>query len=275
MKKFLFFLVVVIAAAGAYFYINPNEFSRLKQWAGFEKATPTKTIRIATEGAYPPFNYIDATGQLKGFEIDLAQALCQKMQATCEIVTQDWDGLIPGLLAKKFDVIMAGMSITQERLQRVDFSDKYLNTPSRFVAKKGSNFEISASGLAGKRVGVQRATIHENFMRKLFPQSEIVLYDTLDNSFLDLISGRVDLILADSVAVNDGFLKTTNGQNYAFIGPSYTEPKDILGNGVGAAMRKGENELLKSFNEAIKAIRADGTYKTINDRYFDFDVFGQ
>ncbi|MBL0338053.1 MAG: ABC transporter substrate-binding protein [Rhodospirillaceae bacterium] len=241
-------------------------------------ANPTgllsKKITIATEGAYPPFNYTDQNGQLIGFEIDLAKALCQKMNVECVMVGQDWDGLIPALQSGKFDAIMAGMSITPERKQQVDFSNKYINTPTRFVAKKGSDFTITAAGLAGKRVGAQRATIHEGFLRRLFPQATIVLYDTLENAHLDMVGGRLDLILADSVALNEGFLKTVAGQNYEFVGPSYTEPKDILGEGVGIAVRKGDISLLKAFNQAIAQVRADGTFKKINDRYFDFDVYG-
>lgn len=314
MNKFLFFLVVVAAALGVYFYLNPTEYARTKVWLGLEKpsspttnptvnTTPTtnpvvntptttepvvttnppsnpsgllsKKITIATEGAYPPFNYIDQNNQIVGFEIDLAHALCKKMNVECVIVSQDWDGLIPALQNGKFDAIMAGMSITAERQKQVDFSDKYINTPSRFVAKKGSNLTITPEGLAGKRVAVQRATIHETFLRRLFPQANIVLYDTLENANLDMVGGRLDLILADSVALNEGFLKTAAGKDYEFIGPSYTEPKDILGDGVGIAVRKGDTTLLNAFNKAIAEIRADGTYKKINDQYFDFDVYGK
>jgi len=288
-NRFLFFVVVIAAALGIYFYLNPAEYTRAKIWLGIESpssvvtstepsANPTgllsKKITIATEGAYPPFNYTDQNGQLVGFEVDLAKALCQKMNVECVMVGQDWDGLIPALQSGKFDAIMAGMSITPERKQQVDFSNKYISTPTRFVAKKGSDFTITAAGLAGKRVGAQRATIHEGFLRRLFPQATIVLYDTLENAHLDMVGGRLDLILADSVALNEGFLKTAAGQNYEFVGPSYTEPKDILGEGVGIAVRKGDTSLLNAFNQAITQVRADGTFKKINDRYFDFDVYG-
>ncbi|HEY5598649.1 MAG TPA: ABC transporter substrate-binding protein [Kiloniellales bacterium] len=231
-------------------------------------------VRIGTEGAYPPFNYIDPDGKLQGFDVDIAKALCDAAKYDCEFVVQDWDGIIPGLLAKKYDAIVASMSITEERKQKVDFTDKYYNTPAKFVTKAGANFEISKEGLKGKTVGVQRATIHENFLRDNFGDViEIKSYATQDEANADLAAGRVDLVLADSVALDDGFLKTDAGKGFAFIGPGYDDPK-WFGDGVGIAVRKGDKELLDGLNKAIKQIRADGTYKKINAKYFAFDVYG-
>ena len=241
--------------------------------AGAAQAEIGKVV-IATEGAYPPFNFVDANGELQGFDVDIAKALCEKMQADCEIVAQDWDGIIPGLLAKKYDAIVASMSITEERKQKVDFTDKYYNTPAKFVAKKGSGLEISKEGLAGKIIGVQVSTIHENFARDNFGDvAEIKAYDTQENANLDLVAGRVDCLVADSVALDEGFLKTDQGKDFEFVGPDFTDPK-WFGEGAGIAIRKGETELRDAFNAAIKAIRDDGTYKTINDKYFTYDVYG-
>lgn len=241
--------------------------------AGAAQADIGKVV-IATEGAYPPFNFVDANGELQGFDVDIAKALCEKMQAECEIVAQDWDGIIPGLLAKKYDAIVASMSITEERKQKVDFTDKYYNTPAKFVAKKGSGIEISKEGLEGKIIGVQVSTIHENFARDTFGDvAEIKAYDTQENANLDLVSGRVDVIIADSVALDEGFLQTDMGKDYEFVGPDFTDPK-YFGEGAGIAVRKGETELRDAFNAAIDAIRADGTYKAINDKYFAYDVYG-
>src|SRR5439155_1757933 len=139
------------------------------------------TVRIATEGAYPPFNLVDKDGKLQGFDVDIANALCEHMNAKCTIVAQDWDGIIPGLLAKKYDAIIASMSITDERKKKVNFTDKYYNTRARFVGKNGAGIEITPAGLKGKRVGVQRATIHENFVRATFPDAEVVVYDTTED----------------------------------------------------------------------------------------------
>ena len=233
-----------------------------------------KKVRIGTEGAYPPFNSIDSEGNLVGFDVDIAKALCEAANFDCEFVIQDWDGIIPGLLAKKYDAIAASMSITPERQEVVDFTNKYYNTPAKFVAAKGAGFDISADGLAGKSIGVQRATIHENFLRDNFPDADIRVYATQDEANADLVSGRVDLVMADSVALDDGFLKTEQGEGFEFVGPDYSEPK-WHGEGVGIAIRKGEDELREAFNTAIDKIREDGTYEEIQSKYFDFDVFGK
>ncbi len=233
-----------------------------------------KEIRIGVEGAYPPFSSVTPEGELQGFDIDIARALCEQMKAKCELVTQDWDGIIPALLARKYDAIIASMSITEERKQRVDFTKKYYQTPARFVAKKGAGFEVTKEGLAGKRVGVQRATIHDSFLTDNFGDSvEIVRYGTQDEANLDLVAGRVDLLLADSIALSEGLLKTPEGADYEFVGPSYADPK-WFGEGAGIALRKGDTELKEAFNQAIDAIRADGTWDRIAQKYFNFDIYG-
>ena len=232
-------------------------------------------VRMGTEGAYPPFNYTDDKGQLQGFDIDIGKAICKAANFDCIWVVQDWDGIIPGLIAKKYDTIIASMSITEERKQKVDFSIKYYNTPAKFFAKKGSGHQISKSDLKGKTVGVQRATIHENFLRDNFGDVvKIKSYATQEEVYLDMISGRLDLGIADSVAVDDGFLKTDQGKDFEFVGPSFSDPK-WFGDGAGIAVRKGEDKLRAAINQAIREIRADGTYKKINDKYFKFDVYGK
>jgi len=233
-----------------------------------------KKVRMGTEGAYPPFNYIDKDGKLQGFDVDIGNALCAAMGVECEWVTQDWDGIIPGLMAKKYDTIIASMSITEERKKKVSFTDKYYQTPAKFVRMKGSGIEISRDGLNGKAVGVQRATIHENFLRDNYGDIiDIKAYATQDEANLDFTAGRVDLLLADSVALMDGFLSTPAGKGAEFVGPSFTDPK-WFGDGSGIAVRKQDDELRSMLNKAIAQIRADGTYKRINDKYFDFDVYG-
>ncbi len=232
-------------------------------------------VKIGTEGAYPPFNYIDQDGKLQGFDIDIARALCAAAKFECEFVVQDWDGIIPGLIAKKYDAIIASMSITEERKQKVDFTNKYYNTPAKFFARKGANLEISLEGLKGKTVAVQRATIHENFLRDNYGDVvSIKSYATQDEAYLDLVSGRADAGIADSVAVLEGFLSTDEGKDFQFYGPDFSDPK-WFGDGAGIAVRKGEDELREKLNAALAQIRADGTYKKINAKYFDFDVYGK
>jgi arginine/ornithine transport system substrate-binding protein len=237
-------------------------------------ADAKKKLRIGTEGAYPPFNLVDKTGQVQGFDIDIAKALCKEMGMECEFKVQDWDGLIPGLLAKKFDAIVASMSITDERKQKVDFTNKYYQTPARFVAKKGAGITISKEGLKGKTVGVQRATIHENFVRDMFGDAvTIKAYATQDEANMDLVAGRLDLVIADATVLLGGFLGTDAGKGFEFVGPSYVDKK-WFGEGVGIAVRKGDTDLLQKLNKAIAAIRANGVYQKINAKYFDFDVYG-
>ena len=234
----------------------------------------TRKVMIGTEGAYPPFNSIDPNGELVGFDVDIAKALCEVAQFECEFVVQDWDGMIPGLIAKKYDAIIASMSITEERKEKVDFTGKYYNTPAMFAATKGATFEFTADGLAGKVIGAQRATIHENFLRDNFPGADIRVYATQDEANADLSAGRLDLVLADSVALDEGFIKTDAGACCELVGPGFSDPK-WFGDGAGIAIRKGEQDLVDAFNAAIKTIRENGTYKAINDKYFAFDVYGE
>ena len=241
--------------------------------AGAQAKDWTK-VRIGVEGAYPPFSSVAPDGQLVGFDIDIANALCAAMGAECTLVPQDWDGIIPALLAKKYDAIIASMSITEERKQKVDFTTKYYQTPARFVARKGSGLDITKESLAGKKVGVQRATIHDSFLTDNFGDAiEIVRYGTQDEANLDLVAGRVDLLMADSVTLSEGLLKTDQGQDFEFVGPSYSDPK-WFGDGAGIAVRKSDPELRDKLNAAIEQIRNDGTWDKIAAKYFDFDVYG-
>lgn len=236
-------------------------------------AADTAPLRLGVEGAYPPFSEIGTDGKLKGFDIDIAMALCERMKRRCELVQSEFDAMIPALRAKKFDAIVASMSITPERMKSVDFSDKYYQTPARLVTRADAAFEVSPAGLKGKRIGVQRTTIHDRFATAQFKGSEIVRYAKQDEAFLDLASGRIDGTLVDSVAADQGFLKTPAGKGFGFRGPVYNDPA-FFGIGAGIAVRKGEQALQGAFNAALKALRADGGYKKIADRYFDFDVYG-
>lgn len=235
--------------------------------AGVASAEAADKIRIATEGAFPPFNTIDDKGQPQGFDVDIAKALCEQMKADCEIVTQDWDGIIPGLLAKKYDAIIASMSITPERQEAVDFTDPYYSNKLQFVAPKGKDFDLSKDGLKGKSVGAQRATISAQWLEENRPGSDIKLYGTQEEAFLDLASGRTDLVLND-VYVTYDWLNSPEGETFEFKGtPVYDEDK------IGIAIRKGDDDLRKKLNEALAAIRENGTYAKINAKYFPFDIY--
>jgi arginine/ornithine transport system substrate-binding protein len=243
--------------------------------AGGVQAKDWKKVRVGVEGAYPPFSYVTPEGELAGFDIDIAKALVAAMGAEIELVAQDWDGIIPALLARKYDCIIASMSITEERKQKVAFSKKYYNTPAKFVAKKGDVPEFSREAIKGKNVGVQRATIHDRYLTDNYGDDvSIMRYGTQDEAYLDLVAGRVDLLLADSVAISDGFLKKPEGEGYEFVGPDLNDPK-WFGEGTGIAIRKEDTDLVEKFNAAIDQIRSDGTYQKIQDKYFDFDVYGE
>lgn len=242
---------------------------------GSAAADEWDTIRIGVEGAYPPFSQVDSSGALSGFDIDIAHALCDEIGAECTMVQQDWDGIIPALLARRYDAIVASMSITEERAKRVDFTEKYYQTPAKFAAPKDAEVEISREGLEGKTVGVQRATIHDNFISEEFGDTvDIRRYATQDEAYMDALAGRVDLLLADSVTMAVGFLETEEGESWEFVGPDFTDPQ-YFGEGVGIAVRPGEDALREKFNDAIAAILADGRYEEIQNRYFDFNVYGE
>ncbi len=249
-------------------------FGMLFVGAGAAAAKDWKKVRVGTEGAYPPFNFIDEKGGLQGFDIDIAKALCADMGVDCEFVVQDWDGLIPGLIAKKFDCIIASMSITEERKKKVGFTNKYYMTPARFVVKKSDALDLFKNGLKGKTVGTQRATVAENFLRDNFGSMVTVKsYATQDEANMDLVSGRVDLVIADSVVLLGGFLEKEQGKDYMFVGPGFVDKK-WFGDGIGIAVRKEDGDLKDLFNQAIRNIRKNGTYQTVNAKYFDFDVYG-
>ena len=259
MKKFLITVAVIalVCAAGAV---------QAKDW---------KTVRIGVEGAYPPFSYTTADGKLEGFDIDIARALVKAMGAEIKLVAQDWDGIIPALMARKYDGIIASMSITEERKKKVAFSNKYYNTPAKFVCKKGTVKEFTKATLKGKTVGVQRATTHDSYLTDNYGKDvKIKRYATQDDAYLDMVAGRIDFLLADSVALSDGFLKKPEGKDFEFVGPDMTDVR-WFGEGVGVACRKKDKDLVEMFNKAIDQIRADGTYQKIQDKYFNFNVYGE
>jgi len=229
-------------------------------------------LGVAAE-PYPPFAEKNAAGEWTGWEIEIGDALCAAMEAECEWVEVAWDGIIPALLAKKIDVIMSSMSITEERMKTIDFSDKYYNTPAVIVAAKGSDISGDPESVSGMIVGVQVSTTHANYAEKhLAPHADSVkTYNTFDEHNQDLVAGRVDAVVGDSLAMSP-FLGSDSGAPFAVKGQ--LEDISIFGPGVGGGMRKEDDELEARFNAAIEKIRADGTYDEISAKYFDFDIYG-
>lgn len=232
-----------------------------------------KKVVIGTEGAYPPFNNLTSDGKLVGFDVDIAKALCVEAKFDCEFVTQDWDGMIPALLANKFDAIIASMSITEERMEKIDFTNKYYNTPPAIAVPKDSPIaDTMDASLSGKMLGAQSATTHSNFAEAKLSSAELRLYPTPDEYKADIASGRIDAVIDDVVVLSE-WIDTAEGACCKILGTLTPDPV-INGIGAGIGLRKGQDELKAQFNAAIDAIRANGKYKAINDKYFAFDVFG-
>jgi octopine/nopaline transport system substrate-binding protein len=255
-----------------------------------------KKIKIATEGAYPPWNYIDESGKLVGFEIDLAKELCARMNVECEMVTQKWRGIIEGLNAGKYDAIMAAMSITEDRKKLVDFSRNYAVTPNVFVVREDhplANFRSDLERLtldkispaeqalldkilkefSGKIIGVQVATTHAAFAdRYLGEHAEIRIYDFQHTIDLELYQGRLDAVIGD-FAYWLPLIKSEQGQYYKIVGPHMTGGP--FGEGVGVAIRKKDEDLVAMFSRAIDTMIQDGTLKKLAFSWFDYDASAQ
>ncbi|WP_227678445.1 ABC transporter substrate-binding protein [Psychrobacter vallis] len=227
-----------------------------------DTAATGEVLRIGTEGAYAPFNYTNADGTLGGFDVDIANALCADMKMTCEITAQDWDGIIPGLKAGKYDAIVAAMSVTPEREQQVSFTEPYFSNTLVFLAKKDSSFDPSnSSDIDSHSIAAQRSTISSQWLEKAYPKADMKLYDTLSNAFLDLGSERVDAMVSDKLPALE-WLGTTSGSNYALKG----EEIDINDN-FAIAVRPGD-ALQAKINQSLANIKANGTYDEINQKYF-------
>jgi len=231
-------------------------------------------VRIGVEGNYPPFSQVAADGALSGFDIDIANALCAKMAVECEMVQQEWDGMIPALNAKKFDMIVASMSITDKRKEVVDFSNPYYDVPSRFIAADGAFTAWTPEALAGKTIIVLRNSPRAEYLAANYPDSTVLAVDKETAVYLELAAGRGDIAFGSSVVSGEAFLNVPEGDGYAQVGDTLFLDANTDG-GVGIALRKGEDDLKAKVNEALAAIMADGSYKAMAAKYFDFDVSPQ
>jgi lysine-arginine-ornithine-binding protein len=238
-------------------------------------AADDSPLKIGVDGSYPPFSQTGKGGKLTGFDIDIANALCEEIKARCELVPMgNWADVIPAVEAGKYDFAVASMSITDERLKRIDFTNKYYQAPAKFVAKDGTKV-ASIADLAGKRIGVQEGTTHSDFLLARFTgTARITTYPTLDAALEDLEKGRLDVVMGDSLALEVGFLETKAGKGFAFVGPDFSEPA-WFGMGNGIALPKQRDALREKLNRAISNLRSDGRYQTIAAKYFQFDIYGQ
>lgn len=237
-----------------------------------ERAVGEESLLIGTEGAYPPFNSLTAAGELVGFDIDIAKALCLRMKAECDFVAVDWDGLVPALQAGRIDVIMASLTINEERRKHVLFTRKYYATPLSIVARKdAAPATTEPTEFAGMTLGVQAATWQADYAASTFAASgaELKLYPSQTEVMLDLANGRLDAVLSDRIQLLD-WMKTDGSQCCAMVG-------DVPGTAAeaGIAVRLDDIGLRDRLQGALDAIRADGTYDSIRKRYFDFDIYGE
>lgn len=225
-------------------------------------------LKVATEGAFEPFNYTDPSGSLVGFDIDITNAILDKAGLKGEWIRQDWDGLIPGLLAGKFDMISASVSITDERKKKVDFTDAIYRTSIRFVAPKDTLTSETPEALAGKKLGAQRATVSATYLKENYPNSDVKLYDTQDALRLDLTAGRIEALLADQVALSRGFMKTPEAAGFEYFGEGIK-----VGEGIALVIPKGHDKLRQKLNAAIAVVKKDEIFQTLSDKYFPgFDL---
>ena len=261
---------------------------------GVASIANSQTIRIGTEGAYPPWNNLNSAGELEGAEIDFGNEACERMGVTCEWVTQDWDGIIPALLQGKYDIIIAGMSITEERKEIVNFTTGYMTDGARFAVLKNSGLaNLNIAGMAkvnlnnaggkeqaaigqliaamdGKTVCVQSSTIHQNFLEKHMSGAvDVKLYQAVDDHNLDLAAGRCDAVLADVGSIID-FMESDGGVDVAFTGPTFSG--GVFGDGVGGAVRKEDTDILEMWNAAIAEMSKDGTTAEITKEWFGRDI---
>ncbi len=221
-----------------------------------------ETIRFGTEASYPPFELVDSNNQIQGFDIDLANALCKEMQATCTFTNQAFDSLIPSLKFKRIDAVISGMDITPERIKQAEFTKPYYDNSALFIAQKSKVATIDA--LKGKRVGMQNGTTHQKYLADKHKEITGVPYDSYQNAVLDLKNGRLDAVFGDTAVVNE-WLKTND--TLAAVGDKVTD-SDYFGSGLGIAVRKGNTELQGKFDAALEKVKKDGTYQTIYQKWF-------
>lgn len=231
-------------------------------------------LRVGVDTAYPPFSEIKPDGSMAGFDIDFANLVCARMNKTCEFVSIEWDGIIPGLLANKFDVIISSMGINEERTKQVDFTKRYYYTTASLIAKKNAGFTADEAGTAGHSVGVLRASAHECYIAAHMPKADMRQYTTTDEAFLDLQAGRIDSILVDTIP-GDAWLASdpANPETFAPISSDLYD-QTCFGEGAGIALRKNEEDLKAALNAAIDKTREDGSYLALSNKYFGHDIYG-
>ncbi|GJH11448.1 ABC transporter substrate-binding protein [Caballeronia novacaledonica] len=234
------------------------------------------TIRFGVDASYPPFESKAPDGTLVGFDIDVGNELCRRLNAKCVWVENAFDGMIPGLKSRKFDGVLSTMSMTPARVKQIAFSSKLFHVPTRLVAKRDSSIQPTADSLAGKTVGVEQGSMQETYAKAHWGAKgvKVVSYADQDQVYQDLLAGRLDASLQNAVQAERGFLDTPRGKPYGFAGGAL-EDSAIFGPGTAIGLRKEDTDLKEKLDGAIAAMIKDGTYKRIEQKYFDFDIYGE
>jgi len=244
--------------------------------AAMSTVTFAETLSFGVDANYPPFEYKNPDGSLGGFDIDLGEAICDQMAVECVWVESNFDGIIPALKVQKFDAILSALSITEQRKEEISFSDMLYNTPGFLVAEKGSTLTDKPENLAGNTVGVIQGSVFETYANQYWRTEgvSVTSYESSEQAFTDLVFGRLDAVLDDGVVIQQSFLDKPQGAGFELVGDRVFD-EAIFGPGTGIGLRKESNELRQKINNAIAAIRANGTYDELAAKYFDFDVYGQ
>ncbi|RQS03407.1 ABC transporter substrate-binding protein [Burkholderia sp. Bp9002] len=242
--------------------------------AGAACAKDPAVLRFGVDPSYAPFESLAPDGTLVGFDIDLGNAICERMKVRCVWVENAFDGMIPALKARKFDGVLSSMSVTGKRLAQIAFTDKINDVPPRLVARRGTNLLPAAESLKGKSVGVEQGSTQETYARTYWEPKGVIVraYQTQDLAYQDLLSGRLDASLQSSVQADLGFLKTAKGAGFEFAGPPLHDPK-TLGVGSAIGVRKDDDALRQRINQALASLIQDGTYQRIAKKYFSFDIY--
>lgn len=255
-------------AAVSLVFLTASSLAGAADWSG-------KTLKLGVDPTYPPLEYKNKDGSLTGFGVDIAEALCAELKAHCVWVESSWDGMIPALLARKFDAVASSMTVTPKRQEQIAFTDKVSNAPARLVVKRGSGLLPTLESLKGKRIGVEQGSTQEAFAKAVWGSKgvDVLSYQNQDQVYADLVVGRLDASLQGAIQASYGFLGTAAGKDYEFAGATLDDPA-FFGVGDGIGLRKNDVALREDLNKALATILANGTYARINQKYFDFDVYG-
>ena len=241
-------------------------------------AAAAESLKIGTECTYFPFNYRTDAGELTGYDVDVAREIGARIGAEIEFVCQEWKGMLPALLAGKFDLIVASMSITDERLEKIDFSVPYRVSIGQFVAAKDKDLvlfdaegALMPSALEGVKIGLERASTYESWLKAKAPGAEVAYYDSNEAMYLDLKAGRVDAIMTNPMKAYLSFISKPDGAGFEVVGPQIAE-EEYFGTGVGVGLRKGNEALKERIDAALKAMIEDGTLGQFGLRYFPFTI---